>query len=101
MRSARNDISTICRGLIERKPLPGNVLSAQGWSSPAARIIPTLLYACNPEERDQYRIHHEENDARQVRSHADLRNLQRTLGQHTRNGCSLLADSLNSGTGRS
>lgn len=34
-----------------------------------------------PTEREQYRIHHEQNDARQARSHADLRNLQRAVGQ--------------------
>lgn len=33
------------------------------------------------EEREQYRLHHEQNDARQTRSHADLRNLQRAVGK--------------------
>lgn len=34
-----------------------------------------------PEEREQYRVHHEENDARQARSHDDLRKLQRVVGE--------------------
>ncbi|MBN7300807.1 hypothetical protein IUQ79_02765 [Mycobacteroides abscessus subsp. bolletii] len=34
-----------------------------------------------PTEREQYRIHHAENDARQARSHTDLRDLQRAVGQ--------------------
>ncbi|TDZ45955.1 hypothetical protein [Mycobacteroides franklinii] len=34
-----------------------------------------------PIEREQYRIHHEENDARQARTHNDLRNLQRAVGE--------------------
>ncbi|MGL5445035.1 MAG: hypothetical protein ACRDDJ_21530 [[Mycobacterium] stephanolepidis] len=34
-----------------------------------------------PAEREQYRIHHEENDARQARSHNDLRDLQRAVGE--------------------
>ncbi|WP_016888827.1 hypothetical protein [Mycobacteroides abscessus] len=34
-----------------------------------------------PTEREQYRVHHEQNDARQARSHADLRNLQRAVGE--------------------
>lgn len=34
-----------------------------------------------PTEREQYRVHHEENDARQARSHADLRNIQRAVGE--------------------
>ncbi|WP_134144685.1 hypothetical protein [Mycobacteroides salmoniphilum] len=33
-----------------------------------------------PTERDQYRVHHEANDARQARSHEDLRSLQRAVG---------------------
>lgn len=33
------------------------------------------------DERERYRRHHEENDARQARSHADLRKLQRALGE--------------------
>ncbi len=32
-------------------------------------------------EREQYRDHHERNDALQARSHTDLRNLQRAVGQ--------------------
>ncbi|SHT51614.1 Uncharacterised protein [Mycobacteroides abscessus subsp. abscessus] len=32
-------------------------------------------------ERDQYRAHHEANDARQARSHDDLRRLQRAVGE--------------------
>ncbi|MFA4081355.1 hypothetical protein [Mycobacteroides salmoniphilum] len=32
-------------------------------------------------EREQYRAHHEENDARQARSHADLRSMQRAVGE--------------------
>lgn len=32
-------------------------------------------------EREQYRAHHEENDARQARSHTDLRKLQRAVGE--------------------
>ncbi|EIT89203.1 hypothetical protein [Mycobacteroides abscessus] len=32
-------------------------------------------------EREQYRVHHEENDARQARTHHDLRNLQRAVGE--------------------
>lgn len=34
-----------------------------------------------PDEREQYRAHHEQNDARQARSHNDLRNLQRAVGE--------------------
>lgn len=34
-----------------------------------------------PEEREQYRVHHEKNDARQARSHNDLRDLQRAVGE--------------------
>lgn len=34
-----------------------------------------------PDEREQYRVHHEKNDARQARSHTDLRNLQRAVGE--------------------
>ncbi|WP_330359829.1 hypothetical protein [Mycobacteroides abscessus] len=34
-----------------------------------------------PTEREQYRIHHEKNDARQARSHTDLRSLQRAVGE--------------------
>ncbi|WP_016888809.1 hypothetical protein [Mycobacteroides abscessus] len=33
------------------------------------------------DEREQYRIHHEKNDARQARSHSDLRDLQRAVGE--------------------
>ncbi|AWG65087.1 hypothetical protein [Mycobacteroides abscessus] len=35
----------------------------------------------SPSEREQYRVHHEENDARQARSHNDLRSLQRAAGE--------------------
>ncbi len=34
-----------------------------------------------PAEREQYRIHHEDTDARQARSHADLQHLQRDVGK--------------------
>lgn len=34
-----------------------------------------------PTEREQYRVHHERNDAVQARSHTDLRNLQRAVGE--------------------
>ncbi|SKF51209.1 Uncharacterised protein [Mycobacteroides abscessus subsp. abscessus] len=34
-----------------------------------------------PTEREQYRAHHEENDARLARSHTDLRKMQRAVGE--------------------
>ncbi|SKY82522.1 Uncharacterised protein [Mycobacteroides abscessus subsp. abscessus] len=34
-----------------------------------------------PEEREQYRAHHEAVDARQLRTHEDLRELQRAVGR--------------------